>query len=392
MSYFRLLRSNFIKIGPELSDEFRGMKKLIFKCAISTFVSVFGVLTHAQVDASSRLLLNPGPKNKTVEVYDSERYTVRPKTKTPVVIDFDKQTPKVAAPKTDTPKIETEVEVKHKIVQPAPQPISPAAAALPEPVSAVPEPVATEPDYENWLSEEDPRRNTIEIEVAPGMMYNASNSNYWFHQHFSASPSFEAGFQVWFLSNFGIKTSYTSSFGASIDASVANKDALEVEHHFFSAGLRYKKIFGLSKTSRTFIFGIDFDNYQFEVPGDATQRIKLNTQGLKLSVETILPEDASTAWVVGAEFLPSLAREEKATGISVDSGNDLKTFALGLSVGKKYSLTRKNQFFWKLYHRVENSIYGGTASAVDPVTSRTPAGVSVQNSTTLFQFGFLWGR
>ena len=120
-------------------------------------------------------------------------------------------------------------------------------------------------------------------------------------------------------------------------------------------------------------------------------RIRLQEYGLDLSLRLAVPTGPSHAWAVSSEIIPKMKVTEQPTTSSAQSGGGPTAYALKFSIGEDFNLDRNNRVFWRLSHRAEKSIYTGNATAVDPATGATPAGVSVTTGATLLELGYSWG-
>ena len=127
------------------------------------------------------------------------------------------------------------------------------------------------------------------------------------------------------------------------------------------------------------------------VPSTEPDRIGLSTHGLVLNLEARVPTGVNHANIFGVSLLPKLETKEEATQATFSSGNLDSAHAVEIAIGSEHIIDRKQQFFWKLSHRLQKHVYEGATIGNDPVTGSTLEGVSVTKGTTLFQFGFSWG-
>ena len=140
------------------------------------------------------------------------------------------------------------------------------------------------------------------------------------------------------------------------------------------------------------MFGIDFSEYQLDVPSNSTQRVGLKSSGVRVSLKAVLPSTTARAWLLGVEFIPNLKHKEVATGINLQTGTSNRSSTIGFSFGRSIVFDRKNKIYLKLSHRIEKNLFEGVSSQADPITGSTPDGSAVTNSTTIFGIGFTWGH
>lgn len=345
----------------------------------------------AQVDPSSALLLRSGGSAPSREELDSSRYTVRPEA--PVLqqeAEPSSPPPTSSQTRSSTELIETLVPLDQSEEEIAEEDNSSVGDQVRDLVMGGNEQALDR--YRGLLHPNDSRNNLIEITVAPIYLYNHSSSNYWYREHFSSSPGILLGTKLWLSPFFGVQGEFKSSFGASIAKQSDVPNRLEATHQWLDLGIRFRRYFGLSRRSPGLIFGLDFSDYQMKVPKISDTRVGTSTTGVRLSVEAILPKSPHYSWVLGGEWIPKGGHKEINTQLDLKSGTGPTSETVGLWFGGQHNFDRYNQVFWKLSHRVENNLFDGQASLADPVTGQQPEGVSVTNSTTIFHFGYTWGK
>ncbi len=398
-------------------------KSISFTIRLGLFLCLFfyGTWGLSQLDPSSSLLLNPQRQEENSLRLDSGRYEVRtpkkdqPSNPTPArplppktTATGENQEGRPTTQHSPTPKISNDEKV---------------SLPLPEDRKGIPDPVTSEApktnapppkqeskdmgftdrvsdyllggedarSYSDQLDEGDPRRNVVELDIAPALIYNDSSSNYWYRSYSNFSPAFSAAMKFWLSPFFGIHTHFLSSLSGDVVASTDGSIVSDMNHQWFDFGIRFRKIFGPSLRSPTLIFGIDYQEYQFNVPPTDMWRVRLQSNGVQLSMEALLPSKKGRFWILGLNFAPILTHSEIATGIALQSGSHPSSASLGIVVGKKYMFSRTHQIFWRLSHSIEKVHYSDSASLPDPITNTTPQGVSVTNGITFFKFGFQWG-
>ena len=347
----------------------------------------------AQIDPSSALLLNNDSINTPHNALDTGRYTIRPKTDpSPTPRPLAKRQNKAAD---DTAPVTVAVPAQ----QPTPQaslpnqshenslsgeqPVLPAFVYVPA--------AQQRSDATNGPKDFGRRFNILEINVAPGYLYNNSDSIYTYRNYSTASPTASIDGTVWFNQNLGFRGSYLTTINDSVSDSLNNTRNEPVTQDWFSMGLRGRKFFGSDGLSSSLSLGIDYVDYNFHVASNAGMREALESSGLQLTLDAEVPVSQAKSWLLGVSFAPILTHSENATGISFQSGASISAAAVGVNVGQRLQLSRIDAIFWKLSYSIEKDLFTGTANLADPLTGTAPSGVSVTNSFGLIQIGYAWG-
>jgi len=358
------------------------------------FVSIlFAHSTFAQVDP----LMRSRGQAPDKEDLDSSRYSVRPTASSAKVEHAEPKPAKVAETKVEAPKpVEQKKEVKEEPVQEAAKEVAPPAAktgVADKVQDAILGGTQEEvDDYRKILHPLDTRLNLFELSLSPSYIYNNSGSSYWYHNYYTSSPGLSIDAITWFSPFFGLQTAYTTSMSTELRANPAGTKFLKVEHQWFDTALRFRKFFGISRKSAQLTFGLGYSEHQLKVPSDATDRVGSKTSGVKLGVEAVIPSSNTSSWTLGFYLMPRAKYAEKSTALDLKSGTGSETNEIGISIGNRYTFDRYNQIFWKATHSVEKTIFSGTANTTDPLSSLTPEGVSITNSTSIFSFGYIWGN
>lgn len=357
----------------------------------------------AQLDPSSALLLRSGTPPTSKENLDSSRYTIRPESSTKKEQVHIEQVKEEKKAKTTTSPVE-QTQLIETLIPEEKKPASEGVSQIEE-LDEKARPVGKQvkelflggseeeiESYRRMLHPLDTRNNLIEIILAPAFIYNESKSSYWFRDYVSSSPGLVAGANLWLTPFFGIQSGFQTNLNGEIRGNATGTKNIPIEQEWFDAGLRFRKFFGLSRKSSQLVFGIDYSEYIMRVPSDDTNRIGSKSSGVRLNIEANLPSSATHSWILGAEIIPRETHDESKTGINVKSGSKNESTLIGFSFGGLYTFDRSNQVFWKISHRYEKNIFDGQANTTDPVTSIKPEGVTVDNSFTVFQLGYRWGR
>jgi hypothetical protein len=245
---------------------------------------------------------------------------------------------------------------------------------------------------ENSIEVGKPRRLSIlQLGIDSGYMYNSSQSNFAYRNYSTSSPLLGVDAKVWISNGFALQTSYQTTLSGSVsDAENAGRN-VSASQEWYTVGLRTRKFFGTDNRAPSLLFGLDYNEYDFDVPGDAQFRTKLQTSGVQLNLETDIPVSDFRSWTLGFSIAPKQSHTESPTTLHVSSGGNVDANTVSLSIGGRLGLDHSNGMFWKLSETIEKDLFSGQASAVDPVTGSKPTGVTVTNSWTMLQFGYTWG-
>jgi hypothetical protein len=408
-------RSNFVKDYQRKTD-FCCMKSLVSFLIAMTFV------LSAQAQVNQPPIGAFGNSKSTEPIakdLNSGRYTVKPKPIKKEKTLADEYELARELPK-KKPELETDVKPEPPLAAPAPYKSEVQSKEGPEFGNMAPPPRSAIVDdedsnqenslfqqaretvigggpqgldeYRSFLPPDDTRRNLLEIQVAPFFLYNDSNSPYWYRSYSNFAPGFSLLADIWFTPSFGVEVGYKKSIGGSVKASANSENHISAGHEWLSGGLRFRRFFGMGKTVPVFTFGIDYREYYFKVPSDDPLRVRLKMAGPRLVAETKIPVSQRFQWVYGLEVTPFTKAQEQSTGVTHQSGTENETFGFGVSAGGEYKLARTNRMFYRLSYYLERSLYSGPASRADPNSGVTPSSVPVNNSFTMFEFGFIWGR
>ena len=339
-------------------------------------------------------------RNSQDRDYDSNRYTVRPRTERP---NSSRPTPAELPQKPEEKKYEARPDQSPpptSLLESSSQPITVDDSQVDE-NKALSEVVQDTvlggnsrriDEYTALLHANDIRRNVLEIYFGPTYIYQNSGSPFWQRSYFSSSAAIQAGIKLWITPFFGLNTNYIKSLATELRADPSGSSRLDVDHQWFDAGLRFRSFFGYSRRSPSINFGIDFSEYQLHIPSDAVLRTNIRTKGVRVSLEATFPHSNTSAWLLGFELQPRQTHEENKAATLIRSGTDNKTDTVGLWIGKQFTFNRKNQIFWKVTHRAEKNLFDGTTNVNDALTGSTIDNVSVTTGTTFLQLGFTWGR
>lgn len=354
--------------------------------------------SSAQIDPTSGMLLDStGRPSSRDDKLDSGRYTVRPKsapkkqpnpsasaTATATATAVAQPTPVPAA----TPILEETVVVQAQAT---------ATATVATPTVATPTPAPEETPSVKPIEKKvkapayDRRDSILELSLSPVYIYTDSKSTYWHRAYQTSSPGGHLNANVWLSERFGLHTSFMTSLGASVTDSVNQSREVEASHNWFDIGVRFRHFASEKPKSSALILGIDWSEYRFTPSPSSQVRQRLLTSGAQIKAGIEFPTSKSYMWTADVSLLPKARHLELDTRATVRSGSSNETNTFGASLGGVIRIDSGNAYFWRFSHKIEKNVFDGMANSVDPISGITPTGVSVTNSSTLFEIGCTWG-
>jgi hypothetical protein len=246
--------------------------------------------------------------------------------------------------------------------------------------------------YQNFLAPDDIRRNNVELEIAPGYVYNESASQYWPRSYNSATPSGRLGLNVWFTPFFGVNTSFTKTFLGTAQKQFNSTSQTPSMDQWLTIGLRFRRFSSSSQMASGLTLGLDYYDYQRKLPADDLYRNRLSTSAVLLSAESRVPTSETVAWLFKLEYMPVMIHREEALGRDVKSGTSPQSFGAGVSIGPEFKMNRGNRLFMRGRLNYERDSFSGTASTANPGTGEIPENVTVSNTFLFFEMGYIWGN
>ncbi len=251
---------------------------------------------------------------------------------------------------------------------------------------------AAESSDRSVLSDDDLRKNQMEIQVSPTFVYNGSSANYSYRNYNSFFPALDLSSNVWMTPTLGLYGRILFSFGASVagDSTTASKVAVKYED--IDLAFKFRKYFSSMKDSQSVDIGLVYSEDKFSPPSDNLYRPKLISSGLGVRVTSRVPSGNNFAWIFGGLFYPRLQHQEEKVGLKISSGSGNENARLGLNFGSELKLSRGSQIIYDLAVTSERDSFDGAANPIDPETQKAPSNVSVTNTMVMFSFGYRWGR
>jgi len=246
--------------------------------------------------------------------------------------------------------------------------------------------------YQNFLAPDDIRRNNVELEIAPGYVYNDSVSQYWARSYNSATPSGRLGLNVWFTPFFGVNTTYTKTFLGTVQKQFNSTSQTPAMDQWLTIGLRFRRFASSSQMSPGLTLGVDYSDYQRKLPADDLFRNRISTSGLLLSAESRIPSSETIAWLFKLDYMPVMIHREGALGRDVKSGSSPQSFGAAVSIGPELKMNRGNRLFMRGRVQYERNSFSGIANTANPVTGEFPENVAVSNTFVFFEMGYVWGN
>lgn len=246
--------------------------------------------------------------------------------------------------------------------------------------------------YQDQFGPQDPRQNKIEISFSPSFITNESSSNFSYRDYRSIFTGMNLGANVWLTPAIGVGGNFLFSLGADTSGDALTNTRSPARYEFLDIGLKFRKFFGFSPTSKSVEFNILYSDYKFNVNADDVYRSKLKTSGLGLKMTLKLPSNSDVAWLMGGSFYPRLQHAELKSGVDIGSGNNTENVRVGLHLGAEVTLSRESQIFYEAAMSSEKNMFDGSAELPDPVTLVTPRNVSVTDTFYMFSVGYRWGN
>lgn len=388
-----------------------------FRSLFIIFISLLvflGSNALAQLDPASGLLLNSDAKSSNRENgLDSGRYTVRPhsdsngsdRKKAPKVIEkkvdpadedddqsgdaVQASTPSAPPSKSSTndnsnPNLPNQNTKAQNFNAERADPSSDAVVNLP-PTPPVQKYLPASPVDEK-------KNNIVEISIAPTFIHNHSSSEFSFRNYSTTNLAYFLDVTACLQKNFALHGQITNSLAASVNDSYDHTRSSNLIQQWISGGFRYRNFVSNQRNASSLIFGLDYEDYQFQIDTDARIRNRIATTGFKLSIFSEIPNSSRYSWELGGEFIPKAKHQENLTSASIQSGDSPEAYVIAISVGGRIYVDSSNQVYWRLTERLEKDQYLGSTSKVDPATNQTFSNVGVLNSFTMLQFGYTWGN
>lgn len=236
------------------------------------------------------------------------------------------------------------------------------------------------------------RLNILELSLAPGYLYNNSESSYTFRNYNSSTPTLTFDANFWLNSEIALHGSVAQTLGGHVNDSIDGSRNAAAAQEWLRIGVHGRKFFSLDSSVSALVFGLDYYDYRFRVPADARLRGGIHSSGVELMLEAEIPASRTRSWTLGVTLAPKLRQTESSTTIDFQSGGSVDANAVGFAFGSRWQFSSNDTIFWKVSHAVEKDLFSGDATLADPRTGSAPTGVSVINSFTIFQIGYTWGN
>lgn len=246
--------------------------------------------------------------------------------------------------------------------------------------------------YKSFLHPQDNRLNLLEIRAAPAFIYNDSRSNSWYRSYVTASPGFILGVDVWLTPMLGVESSYRTSYASDVSDSPSTASHAIQSHEWFDFRILFRRFFGFTVKAPSITYGMGIKDYQNKVPVDDTGRLRTRSMGASFTVDANFPTSPRHSWQFGIVLDPFMKHTENSQVIGYRSGADVTSHGLGFSVGNELKFYRTQRLYWKLSEYVEKDVFNGQSNGNDPTKGAPVTGVSVTNTFTFFELGYIWGH
>lgn len=358
---------------------------------------LFSAPVFAQVDSSAILLRKSSPATPE-EGVQSGRYQIRVPSKDEppikdeaqeVVTPKKKKIRKTASEEKSVPATQP-VAIPPKDEKAAEAAVTPSYAdQVKDLVSGRNEPIVA---YKEQVHPDDIRRNQIEINISPGILYYDSKSSFSYRNCRSYSPVVFAGGEIWWTPFIGLYGQYGMTSGADVVENGAINSRIPVTYELIEGGLDFRSFFGMSRRSNSMTFGIHYLENKFIVPSDNLFRSRTKSSGIGFHFQGRFPVAPSYSWILGAKMEPRISHTEYGTALNLQSGSSPESSRMTLQLGGEFKLSREHQMIWMLSTSLEKNQFTGSANMTDPETSLTPQGTSVTQTMSLLTLGYRWGH
>lgn len=338
---------------------------------------LFTSLCIAQLNPASDLIGGP------LDGISSGRYEIKKKKRTPANVEEAKQT-KVEL---SSPASNTQATVKEE----KPKESADSQTNKTEPVKQADSGNAISVQV-NYHSDLDTRNNKLEIDVAPGVFYTESKSNFSYRSYNGVYPGVKLAANVWLNQSLGLKGQLQFSLGADVSGAVNSNSKTLSKFESIDFGINLRRHLDDSATSKNFQFELLYTDDSMKVPPDDINRYKIKSSGFGVGITVNNPVSPNLNWSFGGNFYPRIQHLETGTGVAVNSGSPSENVRMGLKTGWDYILKRQSQITLDFGLVAEKNQFEGAATGVDPVTGGTPNNVGVLRSTLYFTFGYRWAR
>lgn len=246
--------------------------------------------------------------------------------------------------------------------------------------------------YKENTHPEDVRNNKIELEFSPKYISNSSKSNYFYRNYGSSYPALSVKTNVWFVPGFGISGKFQFAFASAITGNPNDSSKVLTRNENVEFSMNFRNYFGISRKANSLEFQVLFLDSIMTVPSDELYRYGFDSSGLGVGFKMRNPENIFMTTYYGMQFYPKLVHKETSSGTSANSGTNRETSRIGIEYGKEYILGKDSVVSYGFELTNETNSFKGTVSVPDPISSDTPDGVSVSNTTVGFVLGYRWGR
>ncbi len=240
--------------------------------------------------------------------------------------------------------------------------------------------------YLSYLHPDDNRLNKYELNFGSGLMENKSNSNFNVRDYNSNSLLVLLSADIWMTPFLGIRSEMLNSSSGEI-SNIQGSDKFSVTHNWFKLEGILRQYYGPKRKSNVMEFGLQYSDYQLQMPSNSSSRLKLQTTGLGLRIGGRNPIQPTYSQTFGVSVFPWLSHTETRNDSNMNSGHDPETSKFGIEYGGEIKFSHEAQLTWKLEKVLEKNIFQGQSS-----DALNPAKTSVVNQWTLLTFGYRWGH
>ncbi len=244
--------------------------------------------------------------------------------------------------------------------------------------------------YLNKLHSQDIRRNRVEVEFSPTLIYNESKSNYSFRSYQTFFEAAKLKANVWFTPTLGVSSQILISVGADLDD--ANQTRVATHYENLDLSFNFRRFFGVSREVNSMEISLLLSDYSTKVSKESTLHPRLKSVGFGLGLKARVPTSENFSWVFGGNFYPQLQHSESATAVNINSGDSDTNLRMGLDVGGEWTFSRRGAMIIDFAVSSEKNIFSGNVNLPDTDTGLSPKNVGVANTLYMFNLGYRWGH
>ena len=242
------------------------------------------------------------------------------------------------------------------------------------------------------LHPDDNRNNRLEIEFGSGIINDSSSGNETYRVYSSTAPFAEFQSHFWLSPQLGFSAGYRSTLSESFSNAVSGSASVQVKSEWESLSFDSRIFYGSTRRANSLQWGVTLTEYKLTVPSSENSRVGLRSDQIGAYLKARLPISPHYAWLVGGHLNPIENNTELQTNLNLSSGTSPVGYQVGLFIGGEVKFNRQSRVQWKLGANADKTNYSGMSNLPDPANGQTPSGVSILNTWTYLNLGYIWGE